>query len=48
VDADDDIESLIAARRSERKEKSAGFCPNCGRPILSSDRFCPHCGKVIK
>jgi len=48
VDADDDLESLISARRSERKEKSGGFCPNCGRPILSSDRFCPHCGKVIK
>jgi rubrerythrin len=46
--ADDDIETLIATRRSERKEKSGGFCPNCGRPILSSDRFCPHCGKVIK
>lgn len=48
VDADDDLESLIAARRSERKEKSGGFCPNCGRSILSSDRFCPNCGKVIK
>jgi rubrerythrin len=47
-DADDDIESLISTRRSERKEKSAGFCPNCGRPVLSSDRFCPHCGKMIK
>jgi hypothetical protein len=48
VDADDDLESLIAARRSARKEKSGGFCPNCGRSILSSDRFCPNCGKVIK
>lgn len=48
VDTDDDLESLIAARRSERKEKSGGFCPNCGRSILSSDRFCPNCGKVIK
>lgn len=45
---DDDIETLIAARRSERKEKSGGFCPNCGRPVLMTDRFCPHCGKVIK
>jgi zinc-ribbon domain len=48
VDVDDEIESLISARRSGRKEKSGGFCPNCGRSILSSDRFCPNCGKVIK
>jgi len=46
--ADDDIESLISARRSGRKEKSAGFCPNCGKPVLRSDRFCPNCGKAIK
>jgi hypothetical protein len=44
---DDDIESRVAARRSERKDQSGGFCPNCGKPVLSSDRFCPHCGKSI-
>ena len=44
----DDLESLIAARRSKRKAKSAGFCPNCGRPVLSSDKFCPNCGKTTK
>lgn len=44
---DDDIESLIASRRKTRKEKSAGFCPKCGKPILVSDRFCPSCGKAI-
>jgi len=43
---DDDLESLIAARRKTRKEKSAGFCPKCGKPILVSDRFCPSCGKA--
>ncbi|NOY99131.1 MAG: zinc ribbon domain-containing protein [Chloroflexi bacterium] len=42
---DDELESLIAARRSARKEKSGGFCPHCGRPILRSDQFCPNCGK---
>jgi rubrerythrin len=44
---DDDIESLLASRRKGRKEKSAGFCPNCGKPIMASDKFCPACGKPI-
>lgn len=45
---DDALESLIATRRKTRKEKSAGFCPKCGKPILVSDRFCPSCGKAAK
>lgn len=44
---DDDVEALIAARRKARREKSGGFCPRCGKPVLASDRFCPHCGKSI-
>jgi hypothetical protein len=44
---DDALESMIASRRKTRKEKSAGFCPKCGKPILVSDRFCPSCGKAI-
>jgi NADH pyrophosphatase NudC (nudix superfamily) len=44
---DDDLESLIVARRKSRKDKSAGFCPKCGKPVLASDRFCPSCGKPI-
>ena len=44
---DDDLESMIAARRKTRKEKSAGFCPKCGKPVQISDRFCPSCGKAI-
>jgi len=44
---DDDLESMISARRKLRKEKSAGFCPKCGKPIQVSDRFCPSCGKAI-
>jgi NADH pyrophosphatase NudC (nudix superfamily) len=46
--SDDDVEALVASRKAGRKEKSAGFCPKCGKPVLRSDRFCPHCGKSIK
>jgi hypothetical protein len=45
---DDDVESLIAARRKSRGDKSAGFCPRCGKPVLVSDLFCPSCGKSLK
>jgi hypothetical protein len=45
---DDELESLIAARRSIRKGKTGGFCTKCGKPILASDRFCPNCGNTIK
>ena len=48
VDVDDDLESLIAARRSKRKAKSGGFCPNCGHPIIVTDKFCTNCGKKTK
>jgi hypothetical protein len=48
VSSDDDLEDLIAARRAVRKEKTGGFCPQCGTPILISDRFCPKCGYSIK
>ncbi len=46
--SDDDIESLLAARRKEHKTKSAGFCPRCGKPVMVSDHFCPSCGKALK
>lgn len=45
---DDEIESMIAARRKQHKSKSAGFCPKCGKPVLVSDKFCPSCGKALK
>jgi NADH pyrophosphatase NudC (nudix superfamily) len=44
---DDDLESMIAARHKSHKEKSSGFCPKCGKPIMVSDRFCPSCGKAL-
>ena len=48
IESDDALEEMIASRKAARKEKSAGFCPKCGKAILRSDRFCPHCGKPIK
>ncbi|MCJ7433285.1 MAG: zinc ribbon domain-containing protein [Anaerolineales bacterium] len=45
--SDDDIESMLAARRQKRKDKSVGFCPKCGKPVLVTDRFCPACGKSL-
>jgi hypothetical protein len=44
---EDDLESLIASRRKGRKNKSAGFCPKCGKPVMVTDRFCPSCGKSL-
>lgn len=45
---DDEIESMLAARRKTRKTQSAGFCPRCGKPVLTSDLFCPNCGKALR
>lgn len=45
--SDDDLESMIAARRKSRRERPTGFCPNCGKPVLATDRFCPSCGKPL-
>jgi rubrerythrin len=44
---DDELEVLLAKRRRERQEKSAGFCPQCGGPVQKSDRFCPKCGTIL-
>jgi len=46
--SDEDLEAMIAARRKANKSKSAGFCPRCGKPVLSTDKFCPSCGKALK
>jgi hypothetical protein len=45
--SDDDIESMISSRRKSRANKSAGFCPRCGKPVMVTDRFCPSCGKSL-
>lgn len=44
---DDEIETMIVSRRKGRKDKSAGFCPKCGKPVMASDKFCPSCGKSL-
>jgi hypothetical protein len=44
---DEQVEALLAARRRARQVKSAGFCPQCGRPIQITDRFCPRCGREL-
>ena len=45
--SDDDLESMISARHKVHGEKSSGFCPKCGKPVMVSDRFCPSCGKSL-
>jgi hypothetical protein len=43
----DPLEDLIASRKRQREEKSAGFCPGCGKPAQKSDRFCSRCGATL-
>jgi rubrerythrin len=43
----DEIEAMLTARRKQKQSKSAGFCPNCGKPVLTTDHFCPSCGKAL-
>jgi hypothetical protein len=45
--AGDELEAMIAARRLARQEKAAGFCPQCGKPVMKSDHFCSHCGTMV-
>lgn len=43
----DPLEDVIAARKRQREEKTAGFCPRCGRPVQKSDKFCSRCGATL-
>jgi hypothetical protein len=51
TDPDDELETLIAARRRAQKNngqtKTGGFCPQCGNCVQESDRFCPKCGNAL-
>ena len=44
---DSELEYLISQRRASRKNNYDGFCPKCGKPVLSSDKFCASCGKAL-
>jgi hypothetical protein len=47
IDFDEMIEDMILKRRASQKEQTGGFCPDCGKVVLITDRFCPNCGQVI-
>lgn len=42
-----ELDDLLAIRRSQKKDRTDGFCPYCGKPITKVDKFCSHCGKKI-
>jgi hypothetical protein len=47
---DGSLEAQLEAqilRLRQTKEDGAGFCPQCGRPLVSGDRFCSHCGYEV-
>ncbi len=44
---DAEILALVAARRREKAEKPSSFCPQCGKPVTTSDKFCAKCGKTL-
>lgn len=45
---DELLEDLITMRRTQQKEKTGGFCPKCGKPVMLADSFCPSCGYALK
>jgi hypothetical protein len=46
--SDAELEDLILARRIALQQRSGGFCPHCGKPVLSTDTFCPKCGTRLE
>ena len=47
VAAEDDLEAMIAERRSTQVKGSTKFCPQCGERLKPGDRFCASCGTQI-
>lgn len=53
-DLDSEIEQLIAARRTSQSSQSSkssnpkpAACPQCHKPVRSTDKFCPSCGAKL-
>lgn len=46
-DIDDEIEAAIAQIRSEKGDRSGGFCPSCGSEVKAGDLFCIRCGNTL-
>ncbi len=34
--------------RRQRRRPNPKYCPECGKPVLPTDRFCENCGKQLK
>jgi hypothetical protein len=47
MNVDDELEEMIVARRQAKRELAGGFCPQCGKAVLKTDKFCSHCGSLI-
>jgi predicted RNA-binding Zn-ribbon protein involved in translation (DUF1610 family) len=45
-DKDDEIESLIQARKASKGKAAA--CAHCGETLEAGIHFCPHCGETVK
>jgi hypothetical protein len=46
-DLEAQIEKEIRQRRGKTDEEIAGYCPQCGNPLLAGDRFCTKCGSQV-
>lgn len=42
-----ELEEAVARMRSSEERAGGGFCPQCGKPVVASDRFCSHCGATL-
>ncbi len=42
------IKRNILVERGKQSLENLKFCPNCGKPISSSDQFCQNCGFDLK
>jgi hypothetical protein len=40
--------STRAQRAAQQQQAAAGFCTNCGNPLLPNDKFCRECGTPVR